>query len=65
MHEAAEPTKEQKYIIRAHMLIPDTWQVMEETENHLIVICKYGKSRKKLGMRINRWKEKRDVSGDN
>ena len=67
MGEVREPTKEQKHIIRAHMLIPDTWQVLEEKENHLIVIYKYGKSRKKLDKSINLWteKEKKDVSGDN
>lgn len=59
MCEPREPTKEQKHIIRAHMLIADTWQVLEETEKHLIVIYRYGKSRKKLDKRINLWKEKK------
>lgn len=53
MHEAAEPTKEQKHIIRAHMLIADMWKVLEETKTHLTVVYRHGKSKKKLDKRIH------------
>ncbi len=62
--QAREPTPEQKSIIRKHMLIADTWLVVEETDIYLTVVYRHGKSKKKLDKRIDLWKEEKDVSAN-
>lgn len=62
--EAGEPTFEQKAVIMGNMLFSDMWLVLAETETHLTVRYRYGKSKKKLDKRVSLWKEKKDVSAN-
>lgn len=51
-----EPSKEQKYIIQAHMLFSDMWLVKEETSDVLVVVYRHGKSEKRLNKNADLWK---------
>lgn len=60
--ELNEPTNEQKYIIRAHMLISDMWLVKDETSETLIVVYRHGKTEKHLNKNIDLWEDTKNVS---
>lgn len=56
MKQPKRPTREQKAIISNHKLIPNNWMVVEETEDELVVIYKFGKTVKHLKKDVNLWK---------
>lgn len=56
MKQPKRPTRNQKQIIRAHMLIPDNWMIRQETEEELIIVYKHGKTVKRLKKDVNLWK---------
>lgn len=58
MKQPKRPTREQKDIIRKHMLIPDNWMVVKEDESYLTIQYKHGKERKILDKHVNKWKER-------
>lgn len=59
MKQPKSPTLRQKQIITNHKLIANNWMVVEETEDELVVIYKYGKTVKHLKKDVNLWKGKK------
>ena len=57
MKQPKRPTREQKSIISNHKLIAKNWMVVEETEDELVVMYKFGKTVRNLKKDVNLWKE--------
>ena len=45
--------------MRNHKLNAANWMVQEETDTHLVVVYKFGKTVKKLDKSVNLWKEEK------